>query len=182
MKSAQNATVYKELIMKRLLLIFLVLIPVSAFAGKKEKTVSSDRIATVISNCRRIEGVELVKLGPIATAALKGIVRLSSIDDPDAREALTLMNGIHGVTVMDYDSCSNADKERINGRLEKALSGSDMLMEASDSENKMRLYGVMDKKTDKVRNFVLFSPSDCALICIFGSISMDAVAKLASND
>ena len=34
----------------------------------------------------------------------------------------------------------------------------------------------------EVREFVLFSPSDCMLMCVFGTISMDALAKLAFND
>ncbi len=46
----------------------------------------------------------------------------------------------------------------------------------------MRIYGVVDESADSVKDFVLYTPSDCALICIFGSISMDAVAKIASND
>ena len=47
---------------------------------------------------------------------------------------------------------------------------------------KMRIYGVMDEKTNEVKDFVLYAPSDCSLICLFGTLSMDAMAKIASND
>ena len=168
--------------MKRFLLIISILLSVPVCAGNPGRTVSKTRIATVISECSRYEGAELVKLGRISTAAIKGVVRIAAAGDPDAREALGLMKGIRRMSVLEYDDCSGADKARISGKLESALSGSEMLMEASDEGEKMRLYGLVDEKTCEVRDFILYSPSECALICIFGSISLDAVSKIASND
>lgn len=168
--------------MKRFLLIISILLSLPALAATQGKTVSKTNLTAALAECRSYEGVELVKLGRAATAALKGAIRLAAIDEPDAREALRLMKGIHGITVMDYEDCSGANRELISRKLEKALSGSDLLIEASDGGDRMRIYGVVDGKSDKVRDFVLYSPSDCALICVFGSISMDAVAKIAAND
>lgn len=168
--------------MKRFLLIAGILLSFSALAGAQGKTVSKTGITTAIAECRMYEGAELVKLGRIATAALKATIRLSSLDDPDAREALRIMKGIKGLTVLDYEDCSQADKARIARKLERALSGSEVLMEASDDGGKMSIYGIVDDRAETVRDFVLYSPSDCSLICIFGSISMDTLAKIASND
>lgn len=168
--------------MKRLLLILGILLSFQAYAGTTEKAVSKTRITSVISECRSYNGVELVRLGRVATAALKVVIRSAAIDDPDAREALKLMKGLRGITVMDYEGCSDADKDRISDTLDRALSGSDMLMEAKDEGETMRIYGVVDDKSDTVRDFVLYSPSDCALICFFGSISMETIAKMASDD
>lgn len=124
----------------------------------------------------------MVELGRAATAALKGAIRLATINDPDGREVLKLMKGIRSITVLDYENCSQSDREKISLKIERALSGNDVLIEASDGGEKMRIYGLVDDKTDKVRDFVMYSPSDYALICIFGSISMDAIAKIASDD
>ena len=157
--------------MLRLLLIISILLPVSKAS-----------ITSVISDCRNCEGVEFVHLGRAATGALKIAVRLSAIDDPDAREALRLMRGIHGISILDYSSCSSGDKNRITRRLERALTGSEKLIETSDDGSKMSIYGVVDDEAGTVRDFVLYTPSDNALICIFGSISMDAIAKIASDD
>lgn len=170
--------------MKRLLLILSILFSVSlpATAGTPGKTVSKTLIATTLMECRHYPGVELVKLGRIKTAALKGVIRIAAAGDSDAREALRLMKGIHGVTVMDYEGCSGDDKARISRKLERALAGSETLMEASDGGEKMRIYGIVDDQGDEVRDFVLYTPSDCALICIFGSLSMETVAKIASHD
>ena len=168
--------------MKRLLLIICILIPVAAMASTPGKRVSKSRITSFISECRHYDGVEVVRLGRIATGALRGVMRVAAMGDPDVRDALRLMKGVNGVAVFDFEDCSEYDKSRITSRLNRILSGSEVLMEASDGGDKMRIYGVVDESADSVKDFVLYTPSDCALICIFGSISMDAVAKIASND
>lgn len=168
--------------MKRILLVLSLLLPVAAFAGSPQKTVSRAGIYAVLSECRHYEGAEVVSLGRFATAAMKGAIKIAAKDDPDAREAMSMMKGIRGISVFDFEDCSEKDKTLIIKKLDHFFSGSDMLMEASDSGEKMRIYGVMDEKTDKVKDFVLYAPSDCSLICLFGSISMDAIAKLALND
>ena len=168
--------------MKRFLLIISILLSCQAFAGAPGRTTSKAGIASTITECKNIEGVELVKLGRAATAALKGTIRLATINDTDAREALKMMKGIRSITVLNYEDCSQSDRDKISRKLERALSGSEVLIEASDGGEKMRIYGLVDEKTDKVRDFVMYTPSDYALICIFGSISMDAIAKIASND
>ena len=55
-------------------------------------------------------------------------------------------------------------------------------MEAKDDDASMRIFGVVDEKTGTVRDFVLHSPDGGTLICIFGSISMDAVSKVLADD
>lgn len=168
--------------MKRFLLIIGILLSCQAFAANPGKTVSKARITSILSECRHYEGAEMVRLGRVATSAIKGVIRLSALDDPDAREALSLMKGIHGIMVLSYEECSADDKARITRKLEQAVEGSEMLMEASGDGERMTIYGVVDDNSDKVRDFVLYSPSDCAIICIFGSISMETVARISSND
>lgn len=168
--------------MKRLALIISILLSLPALAAAQGKTISKTGITSTISECGSIEGAEMVRLGRVASAALKGTIRLAAINDPDARAALKLMKGLHGITVLDYEDCSTADKEYISRKLERALSGSEKLLEAKDSGDKMMIYGVVDEKSGTVSDFVLYSPSDCALVCLFGSISMEAMARIASDD
>ena len=168
--------------MKRLLLLASILLTISAYAASSRKTVSRAGISAIIAECRGYDGVELVNLGRITTAALKGVVRIASAGDEDAREALQVLKGVRGVTVMDYEDCSESDKARITRKLDRALSGREVLMEASDEGEKMRIYGLVDEKSGTVRDFVLYTPSNCALICLFGSLSMDTLAQIASND
>ena len=86
------------------------------------------------------------------------------------------------MSVLDYEDCSTAVRERISARLDRALVGSELLMEAKGDDSAMQIFGVVDDKTGTVRDFVLHAPDDCTLICIFGSISMDAVSKVLADD
>ena len=165
--------------MKRLLLIISILIPFSAYAGG---SVSRARINHIVSECRACEGSEVVHVGWLGTAAIRGIIRLSAMDDPDAREALTLLRGVRSLSVVDFEGCSESDKARLRSRINAALSNDEMLIEVADGQDKMRIYGVVNEKTESVRDFVLYTPGDCALICLFGTLPIDTVSKIAAND
>jgi hypothetical protein len=168
---------------KKILLFLCLLLPLAASAGTPAKKVSKTKVTSVIAEARRYEGVEVVRLGRVATAALKGLVRAASREDPDAREALQLMRGVKNLTVLDYDDCAPAVRERLARRLDEALGGSELLMEAKESGGtSMQMFGILDEQTDLVRDFVIHAPSEGALICIFGSIPMDVLGKVTVND
>ena len=166
--------------MKKILIILsIVLIP---FTGTAGKSVPKNQLLAALSEFKRAEGVELVQLGPLATSALKAVVRISSSEDEDARQALALMKGVRRVTVFDYEDCDSKVKDRINRRLNRVLGNSELLFEAKDGGDVTRIYGVSDSKGEVVRDFVLYTPGDCALICIFGKVSMKAVEKLIEDN
>ena len=168
--------------MKRFLLILGILMPMIMQGVTVRNTLTKSRLTSFISDCRGYEGAEVVQLGKLATSALKGAVRISGIGDPDVREALSFIKGIKSMSIFDYDNCSDADKAIITSRLDKILAGGDILMEAKDGTEKMRIYGVVDDKGDTVRDFILYAPNDCALICIFGSISTRQAVHIMDND
>lgn len=168
---------------KKILLFLCLLLPLAASAGTPAKKVSKTKITSVISEARCYEGVEVVKLGRVATAALKGLVRASAREDPDAREALRMMRGIKNLTVLDYGDCAPAVRERLASRLDDALGGSELLMEAKESGGtSMQMFGILDEQTDRVRDFVIHAPSEGALICLFGSIPMEVLGKMTADD
>lgn len=139
------------------------------------------KMTAVINECRTFEGAEVVHIGSLASSLLKGIIRASD-NDPDTRMALSLMNGVRGVTVFEYEDCSETDKSRIGRKVERALDGSEILLETVEDGEKTGIYGVMDEKNGNVRDIVLYTPSDCAVICIFGSVSMEALEKIVSSN
>ncbi|MBR0224060.1 MAG: DUF4252 domain-containing protein [Bacteroidales bacterium] len=166
--------------MKRLFLYFFLLLPLAATAAAPEGRVPKTRISSFISEYRHCEGVEVVRLGRVSTAALKGVIRVAARkeNDPDARDFLKLMRNVNGLYVFDYEDCRPALRDKINRRLNRLLNNSDLLMEANDEGERMQIYGLYDERTEAVRDFVLFSPSDCALVCLFGSIPMDTVSSM----
>lgn len=172
----------KEIIMKKLFLILGMMVPMLASAATFGNRANDKRIGNFIADCRDYEGAEVVHLGSFATSIGKGILKVASIDDPDAREALGLIKDIKSLYVFNYEDCSKGVKEKVNSRLERMLEGSQVLLEAKDGEDNVIIYGVVDEKEGKIKDFILHTPSECAVICILGSISADALAKLALNE
>jgi hypothetical protein len=168
--------------MKRIFFFLLLLVPMAAMAGSPEGRIPKSKLSAFISEYRHCEGVEVVKLGPLATGAVKGVVRVASIGDRDAREARQLMKGLKSLYVFDYGSCQPAIRERISRRLNRIFRNTELLMEVTDEGDQMQIYGLYDERTNVVRDFVLYTPSECALICLFGSISMDTVSRMMNND
>ena len=146
------------------------------------RPVTQGSVASFISDCRRYEGADVVSLGWFATGAIKSVIRMAALDDPDARDAVRLIKGIRAVSVFDFEDCSEPDRNRISKRLDKLLRGSEVLLEVSNGGERMNLYGIYDEKTDTVKDFIMYAPADCSLICLFGTISMKTLAKFADND
>lgn len=168
--------------MKKYLLILTLLFPLAAFAAEPAKSVSRTEITSIISEFRHYDGVEVVRIGRIGTAAIKALIRTTARQDPEAREALDLVRGVRKLTVLQYEDCDPEVREQLSRRLRHALEGSDLLMEARDSGSSMRIYGVVDDVTGDVSDFVLHAPHDCALIFIAGKVSADTLGKMLSND
>lgn len=156
----------------------LLLLPLCGWAGKH---VPKTQLEVFIHEYRHCEGVELVHLGGFATAACKGFLRLAAKSDPDATEALALLKGVKRLTVLDYDDAPAAVKEKMSSKLERILDGSELLMEAKDGDDVMKMYGVTAKDGGSVSDFVLFAPGDCALICVFGKVSMNAIQQIMES-
>lgn len=139
------------------------------------------QLNAVLSEFRQYDGVEVVRLGSLATSALRGVVRLASKSDPDAREALALMRGIKRLNVLEYEDCTPEVRERINQKLARILSDSELLMEAKDSGETVRMYTVGSEKL--INGFVLLAaePEEVTFICLDGQMPRDDFEKLIAE-
>lgn len=168
--------------MKRFLLLLAILVPIVSQASSATDKLTKTRITACISDFSDCEGVEVVQLGRFATGAIKGAARVAALRDRDVRKALKMMKGIKGISIFDYDSCSEADKAAITARLDGIMTDGEVLMEAKDGDDKVKIFGVIDDKGDVIHDFVLYAPNDCALICIFGNIQTDKLVHIVDND
>lgn len=168
--------------MKKLIIILLFLLPLATSARPAGRNIPKAELSAIISEFRHYDGVEVVRIGRIGTAAIKALIRTTARQDPEAREALDLVRGVRKLTVLQYEDCDPEVREQLSRRLRRALEGSDLLMEARDSGSSMRIYGVVDDVTGDVSDFVLHAPHDCALIFIAGKVSADTLGKMLSND
>ena len=101
-------------------------------------------------------------------------------DDPELREALKLLDGVRRLVVVEYEGGAEHQRKMFNDRVESALEGCELLMSANDDGSSVHIYGTLDEKSGRVGDLVVFTPDDGALICVFGSFPMEAVAQLAN--
>ena len=59
---------------------------------------------------------------------------------------------------------------------------SELLMEAKEDGTHMRMFGVVDDAAGTVRDFVIYVPDSGTLICLFGSMSLEALKAAMAND
>ena len=161
--------------------IILILVCLMSFAGIAfgATSLTKARLTSLIRECRGIEGTEVVRLGNFVTGAVKGIVWLSSTDDPDAKEFLKIFGGIKSISIMEFEDCAPLDRVYISERIGRLLEDADVLVDIKDEGEHLRIYGVFDEEKNVMKDFVMYSEEDCALICLFGKISMDTVSELA---
>lgn len=166
---------------KKFILILALLLPLAATAARPVKRVSQTELASIVTEFRQYEGVEVVRMGRLGTMLVRGLLRHAEDGDADARELRRALRGIKGVTVLEYDDASEDVRERLNRRISRAIRHGELLMEAKDSDASVQLFGFVDESTGTVRDIVLHTPDSHALICVFGTLSMDVVGKLMAQ-
>lgn len=166
---------------KIVLLLTLCSLALVASAGNGTKSIRKQHLNALITEYKHHDGFEVVRLGTLETALLKPIIRLAAkdADNDDARKVLKLIRKIRRVAVVDYSDCDEKVREKFSRRASGLLGGVDLLMEVKDGEDILKMYGVTEEEGSTLRDFVLFAPGDCALICLSGSLPMDMIAELA---
>lgn len=161
--------------------IILILVCLMSFAGMAlgATSLTKTRLTSLIKECRTYDGAEVVRLGGFATGALKGVIRIAGAGDPDTREFFRIFGGIKSISIVEFEDCAPSDRSYINGRIERLLDDAEVLVDIKDDGEHMRIYGVFDEEKNTVKDFVMYSKEECALICLFGKISMDTISELA---
>ena len=164
-----------------ILLAVILILPVCAQAkDRTDKCISQESLMQIIDTYGNEEGFEVVYLGGMATSAIRTMLRIAAHneDDPEVREAIKIIKGIKKITVIEYEDVNAATREKITGKLDKLMESAELLMEVKEEDGLMRMYGVVSDDSKTISNFVLYVPEDYTLICLFGTISADAISKM----
>lgn len=174
----------KDSCMRRFLtLMSLVLVSAVCYAGNDAKGVRQDRLLELIGDYSDNEGFNVLQIGAVGTSAIRTIVGAAAVldNDPDLADAMDVIRGIRKIALVDYAGCPDDAREGFDRRLDKLLENCDILLETKDDGGVMRLFGVIDEKSEEVKDFILYSPTNCALICLFGRIRLDTIAKIVAE-
>lgn len=117
----------------------------------------------------------MVSMGRLGIKLLKGAVALSGDLDEEDRAALKAFSGIKRLIIMDFEEASAQNKADFNRKVEKILDGMELILEARDSGESLRIYGMEDG--EDIRDCILYS-SDGALIITQGRIGLAHLGEL----
>ena len=134
-----------------------------------------DRIGEIVKQYSGREGFEVMNLGRFFLGMLKGAALLDKDLDSEERAALDAFNGIRNLMVVDFEDAPQADKDQFCHKVEKALKKMELIMEAKDSGETLRIYGL--NEGNKLKDIILYR-SDGALVSMTGTIGLEHVGKL----
>ena len=158
--------------MKKALLTVIIALAagLSAWAGKPAK------VYNLVNQYKHNEGFEVVSLGRLGTTLLKGVISLSASEmDAEDKAALKVFTDIKRVVIVDFEDVQPSVKAHFSRKVEKILDDMELILEASEDGDRVRIYGVEDGS--RVKDCILYS-SDGALIITEGGIDFDKVARL----
>lgn len=137
-------------------------------------------LVALINAYKSCDGFEVVQLGRFGTSVVKSLIKAAAKSevDEDIRDTFRIISGIKRFAVVEFDGCSSDVRNGFISKVENILGSSELLMEVKDDDDQLKMYGITSSDGGTVSNFVLYNPSDNILICLFGTISMDHIARM----
>lgn len=164
--------------MKKLVLLLLFLLPVYAPA---QKAISRQDISYLVEQYSGTSGFEVVRMNNMSTSLIKTALKMAAknTDQSYVNDILDVLKGIKKITVIDFSECSSADRSSIRQSISALLKDSEMIVEVKEGLDRTQMYGVISEDSSTIRDFILYSSEDCSLSCLFGTLSLDAVSRIA---
>ena len=158
--------------MKKLLitLVMLLSLGTAALAGEQ-----NPQLRSLVSSYKGTDGFEIVDIGSIGLSLLKAAAKTSA-ETPEDHEALKLFNGLKRLTIVDFSDAAPEVREKFLRKANRILEGGEMLMEAKDGSETVRVYGTSSKDGSLLEDIALLAGD--ALIFVRGTVRMDQVAEL----
>ncbi len=158
--------------MKKILvtLVMLLSLGTAALAGNQ-----NTQLRNLVSSFKGTEGFEVVDIGGIGMSLLKAAAK-SAAETPEDREALKLFNGLKRLTVVDFSDAAPEAREKFLRKAKRILEKGEMLMEAKDDGETVRIYGTSSADGTLLHDIALLAGD--ALIFVRGTVPMDQVGEL----
>ena len=158
--------------MKKILitLVMLLSLGTAALAGQQ-----NTQLRTLVSSYKGTEGFDIVDLGGVSLTLLKAAARTAA-ETPEDREALKVFNGLKRLTVVDFSEAAPDAREQFLSKAKRILNKGEMLMEAKDGGETVRIYGNSSDDGTLLEDIAILAGD--ALIFIRGSIRTDQIEAL----
>ena len=161
--------------MKKILLtlcMVLCLVP-TAWAGNP-----AGIIRTLVNEFRDEPGFEVVDMGPVALGLIRAAAR-GEVKTEEDRKALQVFKDIKRLTVLDFSDAEASRKEKFLRKAKRVLAEEEMLMEAKDGGETVRVYGMSNAAGDILEDIIILAGD--ALISVRGKIRADLIGELVNQ-
>ena len=150
----------------------LSLLP-AAWAGNP-----SGKIRTLMNEFRDEPGFEVVDMGPVALGLIRAAAR-GEVKTEDDRKALQVFKDIKRLTILDFSDADEARKEKFLRKAKRILADEEMLMEAKDGGETVRIYGLSNAAGNILEDIIILAGD--ALISVRGKIRADLIGELINQ-
>ena len=137
-------------------------------------------ISAVIDAHRSTEGVNVISIGKVGLGLL-GMIARTQVNDSKAMAVLKSLGGVDKVVVVEWGSCAKDDIEKMDEDFSTALSGKELVLEARDGNDVVRIYGVVDDE-GMLSDCIIYCPGESALVCATGTIDLSSIMALAQDE
>ena len=161
--------------MKKILLtlcMVLCLVP-TAWAGNP-----AGKLRTLVNEFRNEPGFEMVDMGPVALGLIRAAAR-GEVKTEEDRKALQIFKDIKHLTVLDFSDAEASRKEKFLRKATRVLSGEEVLLEAKDDGETVRVYGMSNAAGDILEDIIILAGD--ALISVRGKIRADLIGELVNQ-
>ncbi len=155
---------------------------VDASAARKQPKVKSAAVVNMVKTYNHEDGFNVVSVGSLGLGLVKMIANAAAETEED-RAAVDVLSGLSKVFVLEYEDASQAKKDAFNAKMDNLLSNAEKILEVKDDGETVNIYGTSSEDGDRIEDLIIFVPDECALVCLFGSISAEKIAVAVSmND
>ena len=161
--------------MKKILLTLCMVLCLLPTAGAAQQP---GQIRTLINEDRNEPGVDVVDLGSVALGLLRATLRTQTENEQD-QKAIDLLRSIKRLTVLDYSDAAQSVKDSFLRKAKRILADEEVLMEAKDDGETVRIYGLSNAAGDILEDIVLLA--DDAIISVRGKIRADLIGELVNE-
>ena len=163
--------------MKKIIFVTLSLWITAFVSIAANRNVDTRNIINTINDYRHVSGVQVISVGKLGLGLAKVVASLSA-ESEEGKAALTILNGINKVVVVNYEDATSAKQKELNSKLSKLFNSAEKIIEVKDEEDTVNIYGTSVNGGESINDLMIFIPEDYTLICILGSISAERIAEL----
>ena len=135
----------------------------------------SGKIRTLVNDFRDQPGFEVVEMGPVALGLIRAAAR-GEVKNEEDRKALQVFKDIKRLTILDFSDAPADKREKFLRKANRILNDSELLMEAKDNDETVRIYGSSSKDGSLLEDIALLAGD--ALIFIRGTIRTEQITEL----